>query len=65
MNLTVAHAGKSKSVPYSVQNTGSNELASLLNTASLHALGVTGPGKYTFTILRGKKQLASGSLIEK
>jgi hypothetical protein len=65
LTLRVIHGNTTHSTPYPVHGTSSNELADLLSNITLHGLGVTRPGNYTFRFYRGTKQLATGSITEK
>jgi hypothetical protein len=63
--LEVTGKNLHKTVPYHIQNAKDNEIGTVFSPSNLSALGVTSPGTYTFRVLHGSKQLASGSMTEK
>jgi len=63
--LRVTRNGRAHSLPYGLSSKQDNVVASLFPASQLATLGITQAGTYSFQLLHGSKQLASGSMTEK
>ncbi len=65
LRLQVTWHGSAHQLTITIANPKSNVVGAVLAPANLSVLGISQPGRYTFRMLHGTKQLAGGSLTEK